>query len=320
MARKKASYDKELGALAGVTGASEDERIILRKAMASKHNVVCARAAAIAAEYDVGAVVPGLVDAFERFVEAPKTDAGCIAKEAIADALNALEHFDAAPFLLGVRHIQREPVWGGSVDTAASLRAQCAAGLARLDHPGIYFILVDLLMDPEIEARRGAVRALGYLAQEESELLLRMHVQNGLDAPAVFAECFSVLARINPGRSIEFLTRFIDSEIEETAAGALLALGETRTDEAATILMERWERTVLAAEKKTLLLPLALTRHERAMALLLSAVREESPSVAKEAIAVLAQFASNESVREKVAAIVDERAENALRAAFDAGF
>ena len=48
-----------------------------------------------------------------------------------AEALEQIDHAEAAVFLAGVRHVQLEPAWGGSQDTAAPLRAACAAARGR---------------------------------------------------------------------------------------------------------------------------------------------------------------------------------------------
>jgi hypothetical protein len=72
-------------------------------------------------------LTPELLIAFDRFFENPaKTDPQCWAKNALSRALTGFEHQDAAVFLRGMRHIQLEPVWGGTSDTAATLRSTCA--------------------------------------------------------------------------------------------------------------------------------------------------------------------------------------------------
>ncbi len=79
--------------------------------------------------------LPDLLAAFRRFLADPSKDKGCLAKIAIAEALTRLEHEEAEIFLEGIRHMQREPVWGGTEDTAAWLRGLCAIGLAGCRHP-----------------------------------------------------------------------------------------------------------------------------------------------------------------------------------------
>ena len=49
---------------------------------------------------------------------------------AIARALFALDYDGEGLYLAGMRHVQMEPGWGGSSDTAVELRGMCAMGLA----------------------------------------------------------------------------------------------------------------------------------------------------------------------------------------------
>src|SRR5512147_154480 len=110
----------------------------LRKGLAGKSSHVAAKAAQIAGESEIGALVPDLVAAFERFMLNPvKSDPNCSAKAAIADALYRIGHDDEGVFLRGIRHRQMEPVYGGRIDTAIDLRAASALGLARMNHADV---------------------------------------------------------------------------------------------------------------------------------------------------------------------------------------
>ena len=53
----------------------------------------------------------------------------CWAKNALAQTLAAFDYQDKELFLAGMRHVQLEPVWGGSSDTAGPLRGLCALAL-----------------------------------------------------------------------------------------------------------------------------------------------------------------------------------------------
>src|SRR5262245_41496388 len=108
----------------------------LRRALADKSNFVVAAAAEVVAAAELSECLPLLPPAFERFMVAPiKTDQGCKAKIALADALYRNSSTDEALFRVGLRHVQREPVWGGQQDTAAELRGICALALAQLSPP-----------------------------------------------------------------------------------------------------------------------------------------------------------------------------------------
>ena len=82
-------------------------------------------------------LAPDLLRAFDRLMEKPvERDPQCWGKNAIVQALVALEHREAAPFVRGIRHIQIEPVWGGQEDTAPTLRGTCALALPGLRRSG----------------------------------------------------------------------------------------------------------------------------------------------------------------------------------------
>ena len=89
-------------------------------------------------------------------VHGKNSDKGCAAKTAIAEALAAMEYGEPEPFLRGVRHVQREPVWGGTEDTAGRLRAACILGLMGTGYPDAAREAVDLLADPQPDARAAA--------------------------------------------------------------------------------------------------------------------------------------------------------------------
>jgi len=74
-------------------------------------------------------VIPELVTAFDRLLACgAELDKGCVALSATARALFTVGCDDYELFLKGMRHVHMEPVWGGSVDTAAELRGMCAMG------------------------------------------------------------------------------------------------------------------------------------------------------------------------------------------------
>ena len=85
---------------------------------------VANKAARIAADFELSALVDDLVFSFNRFFKDPaKTDRGCLGKIGIANALAALGADVADLYLRGMRHIQMEGSFGPPVDTAAGLRS-----------------------------------------------------------------------------------------------------------------------------------------------------------------------------------------------------
>ena len=101
-------------------GAAAD----LRAALGARSNLVVARAAEIVAEWELRDTTADLARAFGRFMTDPvRRDPTCAAKTAVAEALLRLDYDDVDLFSRGLRHVQPEPVWGGTEDTAAALRA-----------------------------------------------------------------------------------------------------------------------------------------------------------------------------------------------------
>jgi HEAT repeat protein len=135
----------------------------LQSALCDRSSFVVAEAAEAIGHFALADLAPDLAAAFERFLIDPiKTDKLCRAKIAIAQTLDKLEYLRPDIFLQGIRHVQPEPVWGGEQDSAAPLRGACAFALVRIGHPGVLNLLVDLLTDPEKDARLAAVQAVAY--------------------------------------------------------------------------------------------------------------------------------------------------------------
>ncbi len=150
----------------------------LRKALANRNNFVVAKAADLARQLQLTQLIPELLTAFDRFFEDHiKTDPQCWAKNALSRALATFEHQDAAVFLRGMKHIQLEPVWGGSSDTAGTLRATCALALVQcrsLREADLLAHLVDLLADKDKTVRVEVVRAIEQVGSPSAALLLRL--------------------------------------------------------------------------------------------------------------------------------------------------
>src|SRR5688500_9786375 len=113
---------------------------LLTKALADRSNRVAARAAEIVREAKLEALLPHVAAVLRRFMADPvKTDPGCAAKRAAAQALYELGAAERDLLLEGARFVQHEPSFGRKfdepLDTAAELRAVCALALVRVGHP-----------------------------------------------------------------------------------------------------------------------------------------------------------------------------------------
>jgi HEAT repeat protein len=292
----------------------------LRQVLSADVCFAVAKAAAIAGEHELVVLGPDLAAAFPRFLRGlPKSDPGCEAKLALAQALRRVRHHDTAPLLLGLRHVQREPVFGGSVDTAGPLRAECAAGLLTLRHPDALLMLADLLADPEPAARAGAARGLAAWGARDGAALLRLRVLAGEDDARVLGECLDALLHLDPAGALPFAARLLDSTPERAEAAAL-ALGASRLPEAFGILRDWLERTADSGLRRTALLAVATLRREEALTWLIALLREDDLGRACEAVAALALHRGDDSLRARVAAEVGRRSEPRLSGAFREAF
>ena len=138
--------------------ASPDDAVdAVRKGLTHSSARVVKRAAIICLDQRMEELAGSLCAAYQRLLKKPqKSDPGCDAKLAIIEALRHLDFADVDFYLTALHYRQHEPVWGGSVDTAAEVRATAAMALVRLGAPNLVLELVDLMVDPEPAARAGA--------------------------------------------------------------------------------------------------------------------------------------------------------------------
>ena len=133
------SLDDKLASLRALRGQTltDEQKAELRKRIGDRSNLVVAAAAAIAGENTLVELAGDLERAFDRFLVNPlKDDKLCRAKLAIVQALDRMEHQRTDVFLKAARHVQFEPVWGGSEDSAPPLRAAALVALRGPRAPG----------------------------------------------------------------------------------------------------------------------------------------------------------------------------------------
>ena len=303
---KSRKLEDTLAALNQIADPTSDAAIAtLRKVLASNYGVAIAQVSRLIRKAELQVWVPDLVAAFERCLIKPETtDPNCLAKKAIAEALYHLEYNEETLFLAGIRHVQMEPIWGGKQDTAPALRSVCALGLVRMNYPLVLSELADLLADPEVEARIGAVRAIAYSNDPAAAPLLRLRIQVGDELP-VFSECLLALLKLTPGQALPLVTRFLEPQplqpsAAERASATALALGELRLPEAFEPLRRWWERSRDVEQRRTGLLAIAMLRHDEPLDFLLSLVAEGITRDAKDAIAALSLYQKDEVLWQRV--------------------
>jgi hypothetical protein len=293
----------------------------LRKYLTNKSNLVVAKAAKLAAEFELHDLGPQLVEAFHRFMKEPsKTDKRCAAKTEIVRALEAWGAAEADVFLAGIRHIQMEGSFGPLVDTAAPLRAASAMGLVHMLFPDAIFEIVALMVDRETDARIGAVRALAYSGRPGAEALLRLKVLAGDASVDVVAECLTALMALSPEKSLNFVAGYLDSQDAAIVEAAALALGQSREPAAIEILKSKWQRCMDETLRRALLVAVAVAREESAFEFLFSLVETATEKTAAEAVAALAMYRHDERIHSRVESIARARSIPSLNRAVAAEF
>jgi len=273
----------------------------MAKALASKSNLVAAKAARISGEAQWVELTVELVAAFDRFLKrGSEIDKGCVALNAIARALYALDYDGVELYLAGMRHVQMEPGWGGSSDTAVELRSVCAMGLASTTYPNKLRELVNLLVDPEWQARSGAVRAIAAVGSETASLLLRFKALTGDKEPDVLADCFSGLLDIEGAEAVPLVTSFAEGRNQEVREAAILALGASRRSDAIDWLKERFDGVAHPETRQCILLSLATSRTEAAIEFLLGVIHEGSAQTSAMAVSAMEVNRTDRRIQEEV--------------------
>jgi HEAT repeat protein len=298
-----------LGRLDEIPLHTDEGRKQIAKALASKSNLVAAKAARIAGDAQWSELTGDLATAFDRFLNkgGADLDKGCAALNALARALYALDYSDPELYLKGMRRVQIEPVWGGSVDTAAELRAVCAMGLASTSWPDKLRELVQMLVDPEWQARAGAARALASVGSEPALLLLRLKALSGDQEPEVLSDCFNGLLAAEGAEAVRLVASFALVKDQGLREGALLSLGASRHADTVEWLKERFTRVADVETRQCILLSLATSRTEAAIAFLVELIRDGSGSSSELAVAAMDINRTDRRLQEEVKQALRER-------------
>ena len=320
---KAPTTDEALRAIRAIRDAPEsyDLKHDLAPFLRHKSNHVASAAASTAERLEAVPLAQDLVDAFLELMKDPtKRDPGCEALIAIVKALVTLHEPAAKVYFAGVHHVQMEGSFGPPIDAAAPLRGLCGQGLARMGHPDALLECVNLLADKEVPARVGAIRAIVDSGDIAGALLLRLKALVGDKEDEVIGECFAGLLRLAPMQSLDFVAGFLKSASEEIRERAALALGESHLTAAFPLLRDAWVETAQAARRRTLLLSIAMLRLDEAVEFLLARLAEDRDAAAADALAALALYGRDESVRNRVEEIVGKRRSSALKAVLDREF
>jgi HEAT repeat protein len=263
-----------------------------------------------------------LAAAFDRFmIEPEENDKQCRAKIEIVAALNRLEYAEPNIFLRGLTHHQdprpSEPGQGVQ-DAAGALRAFCALGLARMNHPGVVLLLTVLLLDTDDTARAGAARGLGATGSLTAVPLLRYKVLTGDRLVDVIGECFASLLSLSFAESLPFVARYLRAPQSTLQEAAMFALAETRRPEALAILTDYWPGAPDDV-RDSLLVALAIFRLPAANEFLISLIAGKD-AMARSALSALAIHRDNPKLAASIAAAVDANGLPAVREWFNKKF
>jgi HEAT repeat protein len=281
----------------------------IRAALEDKHYRVVAKGALLAQDRSLPECIPDLQLAYARFLHDPvKRDPNCVAKQAIARALVALECQDVAFYLEGIRYVQLEPVWGGTADRAVDVRCSCALGLVNTGHFRAIPELVALLNDEEAGARIGAARAISCGHRGEAEALLRFKVLAGDAEPEVLSECFSGLLSIAAEECLPLVAQQLSHEDAHVRDYAALALGESHHPGALKHLRDAWDNGFASRDMQAVLIrAAAVHRSEEAFEWLVSLIESGTQTQADVAVDALAVYERNTRLHERVQAALAQR-------------
>jgi HEAT repeat protein len=317
------SLDDKLAAIRALRGQAltVEQKAELRKRIGDRSNLVVAAAAGLASENALVETAQDLETAFGRFLINPvKDDKLCRAKIAIVQSLDRMEHQDPDVFRKAAKHIQFEPVWGGSEDSAAPLRAAAVVALARTEGSRSLPVLADAMADPAKDVRVAAAVALGAVGTESAGLLLRLKARIGDTDPDVLSECLGGLLAVDPNAHVEFVAEFLDPSRPDVCDAAAMALAKSRLAEALEPLKACWPKCHSRELRQRIFLAIAILRRPNAIDHLIELVADESESTALEALSALRIYKDDARLRERIAEVVRGSGSSMLQAAFDREF
>ncbi len=269
---------------------------LVERALCHRSNHVVARAAELVRRRAWRMFEGTLVEAFGRALRDDLEDKGFAAKTALAETLHQLEQGSDRLFRRGARHRQREPVFGGQEDTAATLRSVCGMALLRLNPWDLPLELARLLADPEARVRENAARALAACGHPAAAPLLLHRALAGDPEPVVVGECLRGLLVLDAEAHLETVAAFLEERFGPVPELAALALGECRRPAAYVPLRRFFDRALSTEGRRCALLALGTLRTDEAFALLVEVARDGGSADARSAREALTLSAADPAI------------------------
>jgi hypothetical protein len=275
---------------------SADAREELMNAPSHGASILVERAAKIVADAELEGFETPLKAAFERLLEGgAELDAGCGGKIAVVASLAKLGLPADDVFLKAVHHVQREY----KEDTAAGLRARAIVALAESGYGGMLEKAVELLLDPELGARLGAVRALVADGSRAAMLLLRLKALEGDGEAEIVHECLLGLIEREP-TSLDFVASFLSRGWVGPAA---MALAASRRPEVFKFLKAALD-DASERDSQALMLAMAMLRSDESLGFLFEQLNGRDIGVALQAYQALLIYEDDGDLRELLAKAV----------------
>ena len=296
--------EEQLRQLDGLKESPTDVAITgLRKALADRVNVIIAKASRITAARQITELIPDLLKAFDVLLTKPDRDPQCAGKNEIARALVEMNYSCAEPFLRGSMHVQLEPVWGGRVDTAVTLRGTCVLALVQsndLPRSDVLRRLVAALTDAAHPVRCDAVRALEQMGGEECELLLRLKARMGDEEPQVTGQAIESVLKLEGARALPFAASFLRAAPDGVREEAALALGASHVPGALEALKKALPEAHEETIRRAILTGIGTSREDGAAEFLIDLLEESPKPDAEGSLEALALHRHNPDVVSRV--------------------
>ena len=306
--------ERQLAALRDLVDDESAASAKLEHALRSGSGLVVAAAARIVRTRGYAHLYPLLESAYaEVGAGGRETDPGCGGRAAIVEALAEGEHRAWHIYLQGAKTVQLEPVFAVPPyeDTAGELRSRSLLALVHTGYPSALDLAAEALADPLSRVRIAAATAVGDTGALGASAVLRLKLAVGDEEPEVMGSAVGALMAHDATAGLAAAERLLGSEHDALREHVGLALGGSRNPSALPLLEQWWSRAVLAAERETALLSVALLRSTESVRFLVGIVGGGDRSNGRAALKALAPFAHDRATVEAVRAAATSGAVNA---------